>query len=479
MVRLTGLSLLGLLLGAAPVAAQHANQFEVSAAGGYHTYGSATDLRASPGFGARLGYWFFGPFSLEGEFNYARPRTTAADGDRVTVSTFAGWLLGNFPVGAAGSVFLKGGYGTTSYGGCPDVATPGDGPCGSVGVLQGGAGARIAILPTIQLRIDGVVNTGLSSRKFSNALVQGGVSILLGGSPRSSEPPANTDPDGDGVSERMDRCPGTLKGARVDAVGCSHDADSDHSPDGIDACPDTPAGAQVDARGCPSDGDGDGVLDGLDRCPESPARAEVDQTGCPRVEQPAPAPAIPAPPSAAAPLPSPTVRPDTTPAAPVTPPTRRPDTTRAAPVPRPAARPDTTKALPAPRPAARPDTAKTAPVTTAKVVILPGTIWNYRSSTINRTGLPGLDSIVALLKANPKLLAEVQGYAHDRLVPVDNTLLSKRRADAIKSYIVSKGVTAGRVSAAGLGSRTLLVSDTTDAARITNRRVEVHLRPGP
>jgi outer membrane protein OmpA-like peptidoglycan-associated protein len=478
MVRLTGLFLLGLLLVAAPVAAQHANQFEASFAGGYHTYGSATELRGTPGLGARLGYWFYGPFSLEGEFNYARPRTNASDGDRVTVSTFAGWLLGNFPVGAAGSVLLKGGYGTTSYGSCPDVATPGDGPCGSVGVLQGGAGARIAILPAVQLRIDGVINTGLSSRKFSNALVQGGVSILLGGSPRSSEPPPNTDPDGDGVSERADRCPGTLKGARVDAVGCSHDADGDHSPDGIDACPDTPAGAQVDARGCPSDGDGDGVFDGLDRCPESAARAEVDRTGCPRVEEPAPAPAIPAPaPPAAAPLPSgqPAVRPDTTRAAAVTPPVRRPDTTRAAPVTPPARRPDTTRAAPV----TRPDTTKAAPVTKARVVILPGTIWNYRSSTINRTGYPGLDSIVALLKENPKLLAEVQGYAHDRLVPVDNTLLSKRRADAIKSYIVSKGVTAGRVSAAGLGSRTLLVSDTTDAARITNRRVEVHIRPAP
>ena len=112
-------------------------------------------------------------------------------------------------------------------------------------------------------------------------------------------------------------------------------------------------------------------------------------------------------------------------------------------------------------------------------MILPGTIWNYRSSSINATGLPGLDSIVAVLRENPSLVAEVQGYAHDRLVPSDNTLLSQRRAEAIKSYIVSKGVTVARVAAIGLGSQTLIVSDTTDAARITNRRVEVHFSPKP
>jgi OOP family OmpA-OmpF porin len=418
MIRLNALPLLGLFVGAAPLAAQHAGQFEVSFAGGYHTYGSATELDGAPGVAGRMGYWFFGPFSLEGEFNYARPRITAENGGRTTVSTFAGWLLGNFPVGSAGSVFLKGGYGSTSYGSCPDVATPGDGPCGSVGVLQGGAGARISLLPILQLRLDGTLNTSLSTRKFSNAMVQGGVSVMLG-SPRRPSAPPNLDPDGDGVLEKSDRCPGTPRGARVDASGCS----------------------------------------------VAPA---------PTVE-PAPAPAV------QPPAPQPQAAPVTLPAAPATPPAAKPDTVRAA--------PDTTKRVPSdPAKAIRPDTARrvnrpdslrAAPPARARVVILPGTIWNYRSSNINATGRPGLDSLVAMLVENPRLVAEVQGFAHDRLVPADNTLLSQRRAEAIKSYIVSKGVTAGRVTAIGAGSQTLLVNDTTDAARITNRRVEVHLKPGP
>jgi outer membrane protein OmpA-like peptidoglycan-associated protein len=129
--------------------------------------------------------------------------------------------------------------------------------------------------------------------------------------------------------------------------------------------------------------------------------------------------------------------------------------------------------------AAKPDSAKPVPKSSARVIILPGTIWNYRSSAINATGLPGLDSVATLLRGNASLVAEVQGYAHDRLVPADNNLLSQRRAEAIKSYIVSKGVTPERLTAIGMGSQTLIVSDTTDSARITNRRVEVHVRPKP
>jgi len=90
------------------------------------------------------------------------------------------------------------------------------------------------------------------------------------------------DTDGDGVPDRKDKCPGTPKGAKVDATGCPLDSDGDGVYDGLDQCPGTPKGAKVDAKGCPSDADGDGVLDGLDQCPDTPKGATVDDKGCPR-----------------------------------------------------------------------------------------------------------------------------------------------------------------------------------------------------
>ena len=56
--------------------------------------------------------------------------------------------------------------------------------------------------------------------------------------------------DGDGIYDRIDRCPDTPKGCLVDESGCSLDADGDGVCDGLDMCLNTPAGEKVDAKGC-------------------------------------------------------------------------------------------------------------------------------------------------------------------------------------------------------------------------------------
>ena len=61
---------------------------------------------------------------------------------------------------------------------------------------------------------------------------------------------ADADADGDGVTDRLDRCPNTPHDCRVDDYGCPWDSDQDGVCDGLDQCPDTPAGSPVDARGC-------------------------------------------------------------------------------------------------------------------------------------------------------------------------------------------------------------------------------------
>lgn len=58
------------------------------------------------------------------------------------------------------------------------------------------------------------------------------------------------DSDGDGVMDDKDRCPGTPRGAPVDAKGCPLDSDGDLVPDYKDRCPGTRKGAQVDGTGC-------------------------------------------------------------------------------------------------------------------------------------------------------------------------------------------------------------------------------------
>ena len=59
------------------------------------------------------------------------------------------------------------------------------------------------------------------------------------------------------------------------------DSDGDGVTDDLDRCPDTPRGAPVDKNGCPTDSDGDGVFDYLDNCPDTPKGVSVDVNGCP------------------------------------------------------------------------------------------------------------------------------------------------------------------------------------------------------
>ena len=144
---------------------------------------------------------------------------------------------------------------------------------------NGGAGFRIRMSDHISLRLDArdvsyQATDGAGEKKYRHAPEAfGGLSFGFGGRP--------SDEDNDGVPNKLDKCPATPLGARVDASGCPLDGDGDGVFDGIDRCDGTPKGALVDATGCPMDSDKDGVFDGIDTCPDTPAGVKVDATGCP------------------------------------------------------------------------------------------------------------------------------------------------------------------------------------------------------
>jgi OOP family OmpA-OmpF porin len=102
----------------------------------------------------------------------------------------------------------------------------------------------------------------------------GGIFFTFGGG-------VPADSDGDGVNDKMDKCPGTPKGAHIDSTGCPKDSDGDKVYDGLDKCPGTPKGWVVDANGCPKDTDGDGIADMVDKCPNTPKGEKVRDNGCP------------------------------------------------------------------------------------------------------------------------------------------------------------------------------------------------------
>jgi outer membrane protein OmpA-like peptidoglycan-associated protein len=284
------------------------------------------------------------------------------------------------------------------------------------------------------------------------------------------------------VFDGIDRCPQSPAGAQVDAVGCPQDADRDGVLDGIDRCPDTPPGAAVDRNGCPSDTDKDGVLDGLDRCSSTPTGATVDRLGCPgdldndrvldgidRCPDTPPGTIVN---SFGCP---PTIDvdrdgvPDAADLCPNTPPATKVDQWGC-----PVVAPDTTRRTPR-------DTTPTAPAAPAAPAApgssgpwtVPGTAFDIRSSKLNPTAFPQLDSIAAALVASPELKVEIGGNAQDRVPPAENQKLSTDRAQAIRLYLISKGVRDVQLSIQGHGANNLVTQDTTDEARTRNRRTEI------
>ena len=90
-----------------------------------------------------------------------------------------------------------------------------------------------------------------------------GLTIVLGN---------RKDADRDGITDKLDLCPGTPKGIKVDKNGCPLDTDGDGIPDYLDKCPDTAKEAIgfVDKDGCLIDSDGDGVPDYMDKGDNTP-----------------------------------------------------------------------------------------------------------------------------------------------------------------------------------------------------------------
>lgn len=87
-----------------------------------------------------------------------------------------------------------------------------------------------------------------------------------------------------------------------------------------------------------------------------------------------------------------------------------------------------------------------------------------------------LSEVAAILAANKDLKLDIDGYTDNTGKADKNQQLSQSRADAVKKYLVSKGVEESRLSATGHGQEGAVADNKTAAGRAQNRRVELHLK---
>ncbi|MDO4682902.1 MAG: OmpA family protein [Lautropia sp.] len=84
-----------------------------------------------------------------------------------------------------------------------------------------------------------------------------------------------------------------------------------------------------------------------------------------------------------------------------------------------------------------------------------------------------LDKLAQFLMDNPERKLRVEGYTDSVGSAGYNQKLSERRADAVKLALVRRGIAADRITSVGYGKDYPVATNSSDAGRAMNRRVEV------
>jgi outer membrane protein OmpA-like peptidoglycan-associated protein len=105
-------------------------------------------------------------------------------------------------------------------------------------------------------------------------------------------------------------------------------------------------------------------------------------------------------------------------------------------------------------------------------VVLEGVTFETGSARLTSFAKTVLDKIAEGLLLNPKTEIAINGHTDNQGSARFNLKLSQDRANAVKDYLVSKGVSPSRIQAKGYGFTQPIADNNTEEGRIKNRRIE-------
>lgn len=234
------------------------------------------------------------------------------------------------------------------------------------------------------------------------------------------------DTDGDGIPDYEDKCPDVAGVSSL--IGCPlPDRDKDGIPDDTDQCPDVPGVAKY--NGCPvPDSDGDGINDDMDDCPKIAGKAKY--RGCPA-----------------------------------------PDTDGDG------IDDDNDKC---PFKAGTKENGGCPGVANDVLdeinKVARNVLFDVNSDNIKASSFSSLNKLAEILKNETELKLDIEGHTDNTGSVRINQVLSGRRALAIKTYLVNQGVSTDRLSASGFGSEKPIATNNTEEGRSKNRRVEFKVK---
>jgi outer membrane protein OmpA-like peptidoglycan-associated protein len=251
------------------------------------------------------------------------------------------------------------------------------------------------------------------------------------------------DPDNDldGIPDSEDLCANAAEDIDnfEDEDGCPDpDNDQDGIVDALDACPGKAEDIDgfEDQDGCPDiDNDGDLIVDLVDRCPDQPETINgyMDEDGCPDSD-----------------LDGDGI------------PDERDKCPREA---------ETLNGFEDDD--GCPDDAQITPTEkSGTAMVLQGVSFASGKAELTPESLPILDEVANTLILEPTAIVEIRGFTDNVGKAANNQLLSERRAEAVRLYLLKKGVDGERITAIGFGPRYPIADNKTPEGRASNRRIE-------
>jgi outer membrane protein OmpA-like peptidoglycan-associated protein len=101
--------------------------------------------------------------------------------------------------------------------------------------------------------------------------------------------------------------------------------------------------------------------------------------------------------------------------------------------------------------------------------------FDFDSDVLTAEGRARLDKALVFLRENPQTGIVLRGHTDSSGTEEYNLVLGSRRAQAVRNYLLERGIAPGRVETVSFGKMVPLADEDTPAARARNRRVELFL----